>query len=71
MLDKCALLYFSYYGLNNFSRKSKVELSHETNLSVNTITNYIQVYRSHLATLSAEEKIKEFEKYTPQAELVY
>ena len=70
-IDKYAYLYFSYYGLNNYTRKSKVELSHDTNLSVNTITNYIQCYRSHLSSLSPEEAKKEFEKYAFQATLEY
>lgn len=68
-LDKHAELYFAYYGLNGYSRKSKVELFHDYNLTVNTINNYIQMYKNHLSTLSPEDRMAEFAKYAKQSEL--
>lgn len=67
--DKHAELYFSYYGINGYPRKSKIELYHDLRLSVNTITGYIHDYKRYLNSLSPEEREAEFAKYSKQATL--
>ena len=68
-LYKPAYVYFSYYGENGYTQKSKVELYREMNLTINTINDYIQLYKEHLNSLSPEEKEAELAKYAKHSEL--
>ena len=62
-LKQYAYLYFSYYGINGFEKKSQIVLAKEFDVTRQQISQNIKIFEKHLKTLSLNDLSNTLESY--------
>lgn len=62
-LKQSAYLYFSYYGIYGFEKKSQITLAKELNVTRQQISSCIKNFKNHINEYSTEDKTSILENY--------